>query len=70
MQNRTLPVLVDMVGLLARKPRSKIELEELMGSNRDIIDKYMKALTDEGLVVRKGRGVRGDHFTYHWVRFD
>jgi DNA-binding HxlR family transcriptional regulator len=62
------PQFLDVIGLLVRRPRTAKELFDLLPDiNTDTIYSYMKQLREEGLVERKGRGVKGDPFTYHWV---
>jgi DNA-binding transcriptional ArsR family regulator len=59
-------VWLDIVGLLFRAPRSAAELQELTGLCSTTVYHHLRALGDEGLVVR-ARCKRGDGEVIGWA---
>lgn len=69
--------LLACIMLLQRKPRTKPELQQLLGLSETTITYYMKAMQDEGLVENLGTRVHREGVTtgrkahvWAWVRVE
>ena len=58
--------IVDMIGLLARAPRTIDELSDLTGMNRTAIHRWLRLLMEEQLVRRENIGRMVRHYRYFW----
>ena len=58
--------IVDLIGLLARAPRTIDELADLTGMHRGAIHRWLRLLLEEQLIRRENIGRSQRHYRYFW----